>query len=60
MTGNVWEWVDETHDKKFKFLRGGSWMDDSSFIASAASYFVMPDNRSSDIGFRCAKGKPPR
>jgi formylglycine-generating enzyme required for sulfatase activity len=57
MAGNVWEWVDKTHNKKFKVLRGGSWMDDSSFIPTAASYFVMPENRSSDIGFRCAKAK---
>jgi formylglycine-generating enzyme required for sulfatase activity len=55
MAGNVWEWVDETHNEKFKVLRGGSWMDDSSYINPAASYFVLPDNRSSDIGFRCAK-----
>jgi formylglycine-generating enzyme required for sulfatase activity len=55
MAGNVWEWVDKTHNKKFNVLRGGSWMDDSSFIPTAASYFVMPENRSSDIGFRCAK-----
>jgi formylglycine-generating enzyme required for sulfatase activity len=55
MAGNVWEWVDESHNKIFKVLRGGSWVDDSSFISSAASYFVLPDNRSSDIGFRCAK-----
>jgi hypothetical protein len=55
MAGNVWEWVDESYNKKFKVLRGGSWMDDSSFIPSAASYFVMPGNRSGDIGFRCMK-----
>ena len=42
MAGNVWEWVDQTHNKKLKVLRGGSWMDDSSFIPSAAPYFVSP------------------
>jgi formylglycine-generating enzyme required for sulfatase activity/uncharacterized caspase-like protein len=56
MAGNVWEWVEDSYNKQFKVLRGGSWMDDSRHIQSAASYFVMPDNRSNDIGFRCAKG----
>lgn len=56
MAGNVWEWVDKSHNKIFKVLRGGSWMDDSSFVSSAASYFVLPENKSNDIGFRCAKG----
>ncbi len=55
MSGNVWEWVDESHNKIFKVLRGGSWVDDLSFIPSAASYFILPENKSYDIGFRCAK-----
>jgi formylglycine-generating enzyme required for sulfatase activity len=55
MAGNVWEWVDKSHNKIFKVLRGGSWVDDSSFVSSAASYFVLPENLSHDIGFRCAK-----
>jgi sulfatase modifying factor 1 len=55
MAGNVWEWVDESHNKIFKVLRGGSWVDDASFISSAASYFILPENKSHDIGFRCAK-----
>ena len=58
MAGNVWEWVDESHNKIFKVLRGGSWMDDASFIPSAASYFILPENKSHDIGFRCAKVAP--
>jgi len=58
MAGNVWEWVDESHNKIFKVLRGGSWVDDASFVSSAASYFVLPENKSNDIGFRCAKGAP--
>ncbi len=56
MAGNVWEWVDKSHNKIFKVLRGGSWVDDSSFVSPSASYFVLPDNKSHDIGFRCAKG----
>jgi formylglycine-generating enzyme required for sulfatase activity len=58
MAGNVWEWVDESHNKIFKVLRGGSWVDDSSFISTAASYFILPENKSYDIGFRCAKEAP--
>ncbi len=57
MVGNVWEWIDETHDKKYKFLRGGSWMDDSSFVTPDGSYFVLPKNRSGDIGFRCVRSQ---
>ncbi len=55
MAGNVWEWIDQTHDHNFKVLRGGSWMDDSHFVMPESSYFVVPKNRSSDIGFRCAR-----
>ncbi len=55
MAGNVWEWVDESHDEHNKYLRGGSWLDDSSNVQSDGTYFVRPDNKSYDIGFRCAK-----
>ncbi len=55
MVGNVWEWVDASHERKYKFLRGGSWMDDSSFVTPEGSYFVLPKNRSGDIGFRCVR-----
>jgi len=56
MSGNVWEWVTDDYDDKSKVLRGGSWVDDSSFVESAGFYFIPPENRSYDIGFRCAKG----
>ena len=55
MVGNVWEWVDKSHERKYKYLRGGSWMDDSSFVMPEGSYFVLPKNRSGDIGFRCVR-----
>ncbi len=57
MAGNVWEWVQDTHDEIFRVLRGGSWMDDTSFVHAGGFYFVPPENRSSDIGFRCAVSK---
>jgi formylglycine-generating enzyme required for sulfatase activity len=56
MSGNLWEWVSNSYDSKSKILRGGSWVDDSSFVESAGFYFIPPENRSYDIGFRCAKG----
>ena len=55
MAGNVWEWVEESHDELNKYLRGGSWLDDSSNAQSDGTYFVRPDNKSYDIGFRCVK-----
>ncbi|MGV7221728.1 MAG: SUMF1/EgtB/PvdO family nonheme iron enzyme [Nitrospinales bacterium] len=56
MSGNVWEWVSDNYDSKSKVLRGGSWVDDSSFVESAGFYFIPPENKSYDIGFRCARG----
>ncbi len=55
MAGNVWEWVNGAHDNLNKYLRGGSWLDDSSNVQTDGTYFVRPDNKSYDIGFRCAK-----
>ena len=56
MSGNLWEWVQDAYDDKSMVLRGGSWVDDSSFVESSGSYFIPAGNRSYDIGFRCARG----
>jgi len=53
MVGNVWEWVQDKHNENYRVLRGGSWIDDAIFVQSDGFYFVRPDNRASDIGFRC-------
>lgn len=57
MAGNVWEWtasLDEK-EKKYRVIRGGSWNDDSRNVTTTARFGFLPTDRSSDIGFRCAK-----
>ena len=57
MAGNVWEWtasLDEK-EKKYRVIRGGSWNDDYRNVTTTARFGFSPADRSSDIGFRCAK-----
>ena len=69
MLGNVWQWVadwygnysDEAQSDpsgaesgRFKALRGGSWYFDPKYIRLSSRDKNEPDNRSNDIGFRCA------
>ncbi len=61
--GNVWEWNGAVVGSDDVFgagrgLRGGSWIDDSSFLPSSSSLFTTPTNQDVSIGFRVASAIP--
>jgi formylglycine-generating enzyme required for sulfatase activity len=52
--GSPWETAEDT-DCSVGVLRGGSWINDPRGVRSANRYWVAPDSRGSDIGFRLAR-----
>ena len=75
MLGNVWEWcadwwqedlgseavVDPTGPKKgdHRVYRGGSWRDGAQIVRATVRSLATPGNRSSRLGFRCARVQVP-
>jgi len=57
MAGNVWEWTDSWYDKEkeFRVVRGGSWIVGSIDCRCAYRFRDFPDDKSFDVGFRCAR-----
>jgi len=57
MAGNVWEWVSGWYDqkKKFRILKGGSWMSPAISLRSSARLSEFPATQTNEYGFRCAK-----
>lgn len=74
MSGNVWEWVEDSYhdsykgapldgrpwqsDGKRRVLRGGSWFNDHAALRAASRFKEAPDFRSKFIGFRLARTLP--
>jgi formylglycine-generating enzyme required for sulfatase activity len=42
-----------------RVVRGGSWVDDTSFLRTSRRYFDKPATHKAFIGFRCARDVPP-
>jgi len=66
MAGNALEWMENWYDedKKFRALRGGSWLNQSDYLRCAARIDVNPWSYWSSFGFRvvflCAPGHTPQ
>ncbi len=57
MSGNVWEWCYDLHNKTSndRVIRGGSWFNrDASYLRSAYRYAYSLGHRTSYLGFRVA------
>jgi len=59
MSGNVWEWTNsfvESNSMKYYILRGGSFINsDEKKLQITSEMNTLPENFSSDFGFRCVK-----
>jgi len=63
MLGHVWEWGEDCYSKGYnespdcslRVLRGGSWYSDARYARVSHRNRFLPDNRDSDIGFRCVR-----
>jgi formylglycine-generating enzyme required for sulfatase activity len=55
MLGNVWQWTaNEESNGQFRWLRGGSFINEEKDIRVSKSYLFAPDYRFYNFGFRCA------
>jgi formylglycine-generating enzyme required for sulfatase activity len=76
LSGNVNEWVADWFAESFprsdrrnpkgpqsgagKVIRGGGWYDPPEKLMATRRMYGSPDNRSDDLGFRCAADLSPR
>jgi formylglycine-generating enzyme required for sulfatase activity len=55
MVGNVWQWTASDYDPQNKEIRGGSWLDEPSWLRTSARLKHSTSTRHIDIGFRCVR-----
>jgi formylglycine-generating enzyme required for sulfatase activity len=61
MHGNIWEWVQDSHDCLFTdsspscVLRGGSWVNPAELCRAAVRSYYPSDTRYDHLGFRLLK-----
>ncbi|MER7191395.1 formylglycine-generating enzyme family protein [Streptomyces flaveolus] len=61
-SGNVWEWVQDTHGTGDRVIRGGSYLCHASYCNRyrvAARSHNTPDSSTGHSGFRCARNTEP-
>jgi len=58
--GNVWEWCEDwtSHEKRYKYLRGGSWYGGDNNTRATLHGKYSPSNRDNDVGFRILRTLP--
>ncbi len=54
-SGNVWEWTTSHFDKRYRVIRGGSFLQPAELARTSFRDFYEPDKYREDIGFRCVK-----
>ena len=61
-SGGVWEWTSSWEDERrsSRVLRGGSWLNPANVLRCSNRSSLLPRERASFVGFRCARGLPPR
>ena len=57
MSGNVWEWCENTWDSTsdYRVRRGGGWNFTASYLRSASRSNSLPDSRTDILGFRVCR-----
>lgn len=59
LAGNVWEWVEDSHEEgRLRVLRGGSWFNDASDLLAASRLGNVIEDTFWGIGFRVARDVP--
>ena len=67
MSGNVWEWCLNEHDRPQhtglsgtarRVVRGGSWDDDQVYARASSRNDDAPDNRNDSLGLRVVRSSP--
>lgn len=61
LSGNLWEWIDDTDESKtLKLVKGGGFSNsgyDEDMMSCSKKRFQPPEVRLSGVGFRCCKSK---
>ena len=58
MSGNVWEWCSgdfEQEGRQFAIVRGGTWFNERPICRSTCRYFIFPNSKHFNNGFRLVK-----
>jgi formylglycine-generating enzyme required for sulfatase activity len=55
VSGNVWEWQFTSTGGTNRGIRGGGWVDDSSYMAVSIVFSIAPSYIGTSLGFRLAR-----